>query len=116
MGIGEELLYAIRVANLGQQATGLIVTDTVPLNTTYVPGSATGGGMLVGGQVVWEVSLLGVGRQRTLAFAVTVDSGLEVRNDQYGVICEEGVGDRGAPVVTRIAGRAIYLPAIFCAP
>jgi len=97
-----------RVANLGQQATRLVITDAVPANTDYVAG-----GELEGDQVQWETSVLKPGESRTFAFQVTVGSGLEVVNDRYAVRCAEGVVAVGAPVVTRVTGGGgIYLPLI----
>lgn len=103
--IGNELLYAIQVTNLGQQATHLVVTDTIPLNTVYVPGSATGGGALVGNQITWEWLVLRPGERQTLTFRVAVLGGREVINGDYAVRCAEGVSARGAPLIT-----PIYLP------
>lgn len=110
-----ELADTIRVVNLGQQATILVITDTVPANTEYVPDSVTAGGKLVGDQVRWEALVLEPGESRTFAFRVTVGSGSEVVNEQYAVTCAEGVTAVGAPVVTRIAGGGgnwIYLPLV----
>ena len=45
--------------NAGQQAAGLIITDVIPVNTSYVPGSATADGQLIGGQIRWELPVLG---------------------------------------------------------
>ncbi|MDY7077967.1 MAG: hypothetical protein SXV54_13710 [Chloroflexota bacterium] len=112
---GGDLAYTIRVVNLGQQATSLVVTDTVPNNTTYITGSATAGGQLVGDQVHWEnIPLLEPGESRTFEFQVEVEGGTEVLNDQYGVRCAEGVVAEGAPVITSISGggNLIYLPLI----
>jgi uncharacterized repeat protein (TIGR01451 family) len=111
---GGELAYTIRVVNLGQQATGLVVTDTVPADTTYVPDSATGLGELVGDQVRWEIPVLKPGKSRTFGFRVTVDGTGEVLNEQYAVKCAEGVVDVGVPLVTQVTsgGSWIYLPVI----
>jgi uncharacterized repeat protein (TIGR01451 family) len=109
VGKDASLLYTIRVTNLGQQATNLIVTDTVPLDTIYLSG-----GDLMGDQVRWEVPVLKPGDSRTFTFQVTVGSGSQVVNDKYGVTCAEGVSAFGPPVVTRIAGGGgnVYLPLV----
>ena len=109
---GDELAYTIRVANLGQEATRLVITDVVPANTDYVLGSATGGGQLVGDQVMWEFPVLGPGENRAFGFRVTVRGGDEVVNDRYAVRCGEGVTAVGAPVITDIARDEIYLPLV----
>jgi uncharacterized repeat protein (TIGR01451 family) len=106
---GAPLLYTIRVVNLGQQATNLTITDTVPSDTEYL-----GGGNLLGDQVRWNVPVLKSGDSRTLTFQVTVGSGREVVNDKYGVTCAEGLSATGVPVTTRIAGGGgnVYLPLV----
>jgi uncharacterized repeat protein (TIGR01451 family) len=105
---GAELFYTIRVVNLGQQATDLTITDTIPANTEYLAG-----GKLVGDWVEWDTPVLEPGDNRTFAFQVTVGSGLQVVNDPYAVRCTEGVIAFGEPVVTRIAGGSfVYLPLI----
>lgn len=110
---GEELQYTIRVTNHGQQATGLVITDTVPANTTYVAGSASAGGQLVNGQVRWQWPVLGAGESHTFSFRVTVGTGKRVINEFYGVSSAEGVSDVGPPVITTIKRNIVYLPAIF---
>jgi uncharacterized repeat protein (TIGR01451 family) len=114
---GAELRYTIRVVNLGQRATGLIITDTVPLNTTIITDRITAGGVFdeVGGQVQWQIDFLEPGQSRTLEFWVTVGSGTGVRNALYAVECAEGVIGIGKPVVTTIQdgyGYMIYLPLV----
>jgi len=114
--LGAELCYTIRVVNLGQRATGLIITDTVPANTTIITDGITAGGAFdeVSGQVRWEIDFLEPGKSRTLEFWVTVESGTEVRNALYAVRCAEGVVAAGKPVVTRITevGYDVYLPLV----
>jgi uncharacterized repeat protein (TIGR01451 family) len=111
--LGNDLRYSLQIVNLGQQATELVVLDTLPQNTSYVPGSATSGGQLVGDQVRWEFPVLGPGERRTLSFEVTVQSGREVINADYNVISAEGVFASGTPVITPIRGAGrLYLPII----
>jgi len=115
---GNELLYTIHVTNLGQQASVLVVTDTVPINTQYVPGSATAGGQLVGGQVQWSLPVLEPGQDVYLNFRVVVLEGEQVVNDDYGVTCSEGVSAKGEPVVTPIITlfNRIFLPTLLKRP
>lgn len=111
---GTELLYTIQVNNLGQQATQLVVTDTIPVNTTYVPGSASGNGQLVGDMIRWQVPVLESDKQRTFTFRVTVDDGEIITNELYGVRSAEGIVALGQPVMTPVFRRSteIYLPII----
>jgi uncharacterized repeat protein (TIGR01451 family) len=110
------LHYKILVSNLGRQATGLVITDTVPANTEIVTGSITAGGQFdaASGQVQWTSDFLASERSRVFEFDVTVESGSEVINAWYGVRCAEGVTAQGRPVVTRITTgtRRIYLPLV----
>jgi uncharacterized repeat protein (TIGR01451 family) len=81
---GDEILYTVVVANLlsGPQ-TNVVITDTVPANTTYVAGSAS---LIVDGAVsqgslsgpdplVADVGTLQAGEKAVLTFRVTVDAG-----------------------------------------
>ncbi len=112
VAVGSMLLYQIKVTNLGQQATILKITDRVPGNTTYVFGSASSGGTLVGDIVEWYLPVLEPGESLMVAYLVTVNGGKEVINAEYGVGCKEGVVAIGEPVVTRVkfAMKVILLP------
>lgn len=111
---GEELKYTIRMTNQGQQATGLLISDTIPANTTYVPGSASGSGQLVGDEVQWERSVLDTGEAREFTFRVVVDGAAHIVNERYAVVCAEGVTAVGAPVATQVGDGSgfIYLPLV----
>jgi len=110
---GDTLKYTIRVVNRGQRATDLVITDTLPANTEYVPGS---GGSLKDDRVEWTTAALEPGESREFLFSVTVtERGTgEVINDRYGVMCDEGVSARGKPVVTEVKAERhwIYLPLV----
>ena len=109
-----ELLYTIQVENLGQLATSLIITDMIPVGTTYVPDSATAGGQLTDGVLEWETLTLEPNESQTYQFRVAVGRGKTVINEQYGVSSGEGVFAVGSPVVTRITGGSldVFLPVI----
>jgi uncharacterized repeat protein (TIGR01451 family) len=111
---GSPLLYQIGVTNLGQQATLLVITDTIPANTDYIVGSASSGGMLVGDQVQWHLPVLKPGDSLKLTFQVRALSGYEVTNASYRVNCNEGVSAVGEPVTTQVTytGRRVMLPII----
>ncbi len=106
------LLYQVEVTNLGQQATLLVITDTIPANTSYIFGSASSGGQEQGGVVTWNLPVLNPGETIKLTFQVTVLGGSEIINDRYAVRCDEGVFAYGEPVVTQVkySVRRIILP------
>jgi uncharacterized repeat protein (TIGR01451 family) len=71
---GDIITYYIDVINNGSTALReLPVRDAIPTGTTYVAGSASDGGALVGGQVVWTIADLAVGAVKRVSFQVTVN-------------------------------------------
>jgi uncharacterized repeat protein (TIGR01451 family) len=108
---GEELTYKITVVNRGQRATNVLITDTIPVNTTYVPGSASSG-QLVGDHLEWVIPALEPGERETFEFRVTIETDGQITNWRYGVTCEEGVTVMGLPVTTNTSGGAVYLPLV----
>jgi uncharacterized repeat protein (TIGR01451 family) len=114
---GEELHYTLQVSNRGQPATELVIVDTIPEGTTYVPDSAVAtGGHLEGNEVRWTTLDLGAGESRTFEFGVTVVDGSEVANSAYSVSCAEGISAEGEPVMTKVTvgggGLVVYLPVV----
>jgi uncharacterized repeat protein (TIGR01451 family) len=70
---GKVLTYTIVVANSGgADATSVTITDTVPDNTTYIPGSASDGGALEGSDVKWAGLTIAQGTSMTRTSQVTV--------------------------------------------
>jgi uncharacterized repeat protein (TIGR01451 family) len=115
VSVDGELLYTIKVTNLGQQATALVVTDTIPVNTEYVVDSASAGGQLVDGTLEWNLVVLEPGETQNLTFRVVVLGGKEIINQYYGVTCDEGVSARGAPVVTPVRENktGTFIPVVY---
>lgn len=110
---GEELQYTLYLRNLGQTATTLVLSDTVPAYTSYVPGSATRGGVLVGNAVVWEWPETDADTTEVFSFRVLVEGGEVILNDAYSAACAEGVWAFGPPVETRVIGGEVFLPVVF---
>jgi len=113
--LGNSLLYQIQVTNLGQQATSLVVTDTIPANTSYIFGSASSGGQVVGDDIQWNLPVLDPGETLKLTFQVAVLGGTEIINAVYSVWCDEGVSAYGELVVTPVWNpiRRVLLPIAF---
>jgi uncharacterized repeat protein (TIGR01451 family) len=112
---GTTIYYTILVSNLGQRATEVAIVDSLPGNTTYLPGSATKNGWLANGEVHWGLPLLDPGESVEVSFSVSVEYGQRVVNDLYWASSAEGVITYGEPVVTTISDfdiRDIYLPMI----
>ncbi|MCF7833637.1 MAG: DUF11 domain-containing protein [Candidatus Marinimicrobia bacterium] len=83
---GTELTYTVTISNSGTgTATTVVITDAVPTNTTYVPGSMKVGGTtmtdgsgddeatLSGNSAVFEISSLSASGSETVSFKVTID-------------------------------------------
>jgi uncharacterized repeat protein (TIGR01451 family) len=109
---GDELIYTIRVQNLGVRATQLQVIDQLPTNLSYVPNSADANGTIVDEQLQWLIPLLEPGQSRSMSFRGIVDGGPSVVNGNYWVTSAEGVTTYGRPVITLVQGGNIYLPIV----
>lgn len=106
---GRPITYTLTVVNNGPApATGLVITDGLPIGAGYV-----GGGTLMPGDVVsWTAaSLAGNGASVQVQFAVTATE--TITNVVYGVTCAEDVSAVGSePVVTTSLQRTVYLPLV----
>jgi uncharacterized repeat protein (TIGR01451 family) len=82
---GERLTYTIQVANTGNITSEVSATDPIPQDTTYVPGSVTGGAAYFGAvdSILLTDAPLGVGQSLTVTFAVTVDVATRITNTAY---------------------------------
>jgi len=112
--LGEELEYTIRIKNLGQQATNLVITDTIPVGAEFVLGSTSGSGQYIGTGVRWTLPVLAPGGSQEYRFRVRV-SELTMRwvvNDSYAVSSVEGVSAYGEPVWTEVRTNLIFLPLV----
>lgn len=102
---GSTLTYTITYGNSGSQnATNVVIRDTVPTGTTFV--SATNGGTLSGGVVTWNVGTVNAGvTGQTVSFTVQVNatSG-SVTNSSYTIEATGISPVTGSPVTTTITG------------
>ncbi len=76
---GDTLEYTIVLTNEGADATGVVFTDPMPANTTYVANSATLDGNPAGSfadnTLTVDIGSLAAGADATITFQVTVDPG-----------------------------------------
>ncbi len=112
LGRERQIQYTIHAKNMGQEATGLVVTDTIPAGTTYMAGSASAGGRLAGDQVRWEFPVLASGETRVLTFRVKAGRFGTIVNSDYAVKSAEGEWARGLPVAVQLRLGGAYLPLI----
>ncbi len=88
VGLGME--YLITVTNEGGPATGLVISDALPSQTTFA--WADGGGVLSGTQVIWKGLTLPANDALTVRYGVAitcVPSGTELVNAAYSVRATE---------------------------
>ena len=115
---GGVLSYTITVVNSGNAAaTSTLITDAVPISTTYVPNSASNGGIFSSGIISWPNLTINPATSLTRTFQVTVSAtvttGNKITNTAY-INSAQGVSDTGSFVVTvgDVASRKTYLPII----
>src|SRR5262245_48332752 len=71
----DTLTYTVTIRNVGaQDATGVIVTDTIPANTTFDSASDNGTFDSATGVVTWTVGTIGAGASVTRTVTVKVNS------------------------------------------
>jgi uncharacterized repeat protein (TIGR01451 family) len=76
---GQQLTYTLCYSNAGQQpATGVVITDTIPANTTYVPGSATPSPSSGPDPLIWDIGTLAGGASGCVTFAVQISMTVQV--------------------------------------
>ena len=107
---GGVVTYTFTVSHTGvlSQVTGVVLSDTLPLSTTFA--SASGAHTHHGGGVVWNLGTIAPRQQVSVTLAVTVDSTLRdgdrIRNTDYAVRSNETpVAVSGGPVVALIPWR-----------
>lgn len=102
---GSNITYTITYSNTGTAgATGVVITDTVPVNTTFV--SATSGGIQSGGVVTWTIGPVNAGALATVQMVVQVGAGVAngstITNATYSMASNELSTINGAAVTTSV--------------
>ncbi len=71
---GETLTYTLSYLNNSTgQVTDVEIEDLIPAGSTYVAGSASNGGQLVGNTVIWNLGTLSAGQSGSVSFQVAVN-------------------------------------------
>ena len=112
---GEQLRYTIVLSNAGiADATGVLVTDTLPLNTIFVPGSGSASkGTFLGTTGLMWAGDISVGESVTLTFDVTIDAGTLGWPITNLAQIDDGMGTVISRSATTIANpRRTFLPII----
>ncbi|MBX3052028.1 MAG: DUF11 domain-containing protein [Caldilineaceae bacterium] len=70
---GDHITYTLRLVNLGTiPVTNVVITDSVPVGTAFVPGSASPAQSSGPDPLVWRTAQLEVGQALTVSFRVEV--------------------------------------------
>ena len=101
--VGSNITYTLTISNEGVvEATGLVITDTIPANATNV--TPLDGGIIVAGDTLqWNLASLAAGAKSILRFQVTAEQ--SIVNDDYAVSAAGGFSAVGAEAVTTIFGE-----------
>jgi len=107
---GNNVTYTLSYSNTGNEnATGVVITDTVPANTAFV--SATGGGSFAGGVVTWNIGALNAGSSGSVQMIVQVasplPSGTLLTNGSYAIDSNETAPVSGAAITTTVTSDPI---------
>src|SRR5207244_7133118 len=102
---GGSITYTLSYSNTGNaNASGVVVTDTIPANTTFV--SATAGGTLAAGVVTWNIGALNVGSSSSVQLMVQVASplanGTLITNATYSIDSNETAPTAGSSITTTV--------------
>src|SRR5437867_1469807 len=97
-------------ANTGNWgATGGVLSDTVPVNTTFV--SATGGGTLSAGVVTWSIGTLAAGGSGSVPLTVRVNSppanGTVITNGTFNIDSTETAPVAGSAITTTVTSAPV---------
>jgi uncharacterized repeat protein (TIGR01451 family) len=116
---GDDLTYVITYRNMGHMAaSGVVITDTVPTNTTFK--SAANGGTHASGVVTWNVGTVAAGATSTVSFVVTVQSGLPngtlLNNATYNIVSTQTALAAGTALTTTVVSAPIMNIAKTAAP
>lgn len=109
---GEPITYTLIVQNDGTlPASSVLLTDTIPLNSSLVATDGT----VSGSQVSWQFGTVLAGEQKQGQLIVVPDvvgAILAIRNNRYGVAASNVPPLSGTAVVTILNGRQTFLPII----
>ena len=111
---GQLFTYTITVDNfLGYPVTGLVITDVLPLNTTFV--EALDGGNYAEGIVSWNLPFLTDRSRANVRYQVYASEspGVEIINTDYAVHATNFITPTfGVPVITAVDGRREFIHTI----
>src|SRR5207249_621875 len=111
--------YTLGYWNTGNSgATAVVLSDTVPVNTTFV--SATGGGTLSCGVVTWSIGALAAGGSGSVQLVVRVNSplanGTVITDGTYSIDSTETAPVNGSAITTTVTSAPVLAVSATDAP
>ncbi len=104
---GDEVIYTMLVTNTGAASVAAATaTAAIPAHATYVPGSASAGGVLGGGEVAWTLGTLEPGAVAALTWRVVATG----EGDLQGLVGAAGEG--ACPVEAPLEGTQLTGPGV----
>jgi uncharacterized repeat protein (TIGR01451 family) len=108
----ETITYTINVSNTGNMdAVGIMVTDAVPADMSYVEGSASDGGTSDGTMLTWSGVAVAAGESEDLTFEATVNDGVAAGTEISNIawISQSTLSDpvATAPVVITVGAQVV---------
>ena len=100
-GCNREMTYTLTVLNKGSLATGLVITDRVPAQVTYVHGGSYSNGV-----VSWAYPALDTNEVAEFSFTVYIGDimNIPIVNRDYHVCSSEGVCEAGEVLTVVVGG------------
>src|SRR5437867_2299240 len=116
---GGTITYTLNFSNTGSSgATGVVLSDTVPVNTTFM--SATGGGALSAGIVTWSIGSLAAGGSGSVQLVVRVASplanGTVITDGTYSIDSTETAPVSGSAITTTVTSVPVLTVSASDAP
>jgi uncharacterized repeat protein (TIGR01451 family) len=107
-GSNREMTYTLTLLNQGSLATGLLITDRVPVGVTYERG-----GSELDGVVSWHLPSLDTDDYAQVHFTVYITDVMDVPilNANYGACSAEGVCVSGRPITHVVQGPSFEVTA-----
>lgn len=110
--------YSLTIQNSGGlAATNVVISNTIPVSTSYIPGSASDGGSEASpGVIVWPTTTINIASSIIRTFKVTVTSPITDRDQLINTVSAssaEGAAIQNQAITEVVGEKTIYLPIIF---
>jgi|GEM_PF-1006817 len=109
--------YSLTIQNSGGiAATNVLITNTIPASTTYVPASASDGGSHSAGVIVWPATTINVASSVIRTFQVTVTNPITDGDKLINTVSAssaEGAVIQNQAISEIVNKKTTYLPILF---